>query len=398
MNLKTIQKVVNSNNKYNLDLKINKITTNSKEIEFGDLFLTINSGYLYVDDAIKNGAVAIITDRENLNCKVPVLIVKDTKLALKNLASYYRNLYKGTVIAITGSNGKTTTKELLSHVLAHQYLILKNLESKNNILGISNTLLQLDNSYDYLIVELGMNHKGEITELSNLLKPDIGIITNIGSSHIGNLGSRENIFKAKMEILEGNSNMDLFVNGEDEYLKTLDAISVSQHQYYQNVNSVDASLVYAVSKYLGLEELTIKNLIKSFSNIDSRMRRYNFKKCILIDDAYNASYESFIYGLNHISEHKGRKIIVFGDMLELGIYSLYYHQKVFEEINKLNDVFVVTIGKETTVLNNAFHFLDLEDLKKFFIDFEWRENDLVYLKGAHCLNLSSLVLFFKNLH
>lgn len=397
MNFKLIQKIINSKNKYNLDIIINKITTNSKEVTAGDIFLALNSGYLYIEDAIKNGAVGIITEKEGLKYDIPILEVSDAKRALKSLASFKRNLYNGCVIAITGSNGKTTTKELLYAILSKRYKVLRSLESKNNLLGISNTLLQLNNDYDFLILELGMNHQGEISELSNLVKPDIGIITNVGSSHIGYLGSKENIFKAKMEITDGNHNILLFVNGLDDYLKNVNGILVFSDLNYNNLNSINVALVKEVSRYLKCTEDDINDAIKNFSGVSSRMEQKKIKNHLIIDDAYNASYESFIEGIENLKSYAMRKIIVFGDMLELGTYSRYYHQKVLEQIKELKNIVVITIGNETANLNNKYHCTNLEELKSFFKSFKWQNDDLIYLKASHRLELSSLISFFEEL-
>ena len=397
MNLQIIQKIVNVKNKCDIDIKVNNIVTDSKEVRDGDLFLAINSGYLYIEDAIKNGAVAIITDVDNLNYSGHILLVDDSKRALRSLASYKRSQYKGKVIAITGSNGKTTTKELLKHVLSTKYSVLANPQSQNNILGISKTLLRLGDNYDFLILELGMNHKGEILELSNLVKPNIGIITNIGTSHIGYLGSKDNIFKAKMEILEANPDMILFLNGSDEYLKKVEANLVIPERIYSNVHPVSSSLVLAVSKYLNFNEDEADNLIKSFEGAESRMQIHQIDNHIVIDDAYNASYESFVNGLEHVTKYKNRKIIIFGDMLELGDYSTYYHQKVLDKIKEIDNFVLITVGQETSHLNNSNHFYELDSLKDYLKAFKWLDDDLIYLKASHKVNLSSLISFFQYL-
>ena len=177
------------------DLVINKIKTNSKEVECGDLFLAINKGHYYIDEAISNGAIAVISEN-NKHYDVLTIHVESTKEVFKKIASYLRNLYNIPLIAVTGSTGKTTTKDLISLVLSKKYNVLKSIKNQNNDIGLPLTLLNLNNSYDVVVTEMGMNHIGEISELSMIAKPDYAVITNIGSAHIGNLGSRENIFKA----------------------------------------------------------------------------------------------------------------------------------------------------------------------------------------------------------
>ena len=202
------------------DLIINNIKTNSKEVGPNDLFLAINKGHLYIEEAINNGAVAVISENGK-HYDVLTVHVDSTKEALKKIASYLRSLYKIPLIAITGSTGKTTTKDLISLILSKKYNVLKSEKNNNNDIGLPLTLLNLNEKYDVIVTEMGMNHFGEIKELSNIAKPDYAVITNIGSAHIGNLGSRKNILKAKLEILDGMNNGLLLLNKKDKYLKKI---------------------------------------------------------------------------------------------------------------------------------------------------------------------------------
>ena len=207
MNLLKLIKLVNGEllNIADLNKKINLFKLDSRTINKDDVFITINTGYLYIEDAIKNGAVAIITDKD-IKFKTDVCIIKvdDMKFTLLKLISYIRSRYSYIpLIAITGSVGKTTTKELVYDILSKDYKVLKNDGNKNNYIGIAETIFNLDNSYDIIVLEVGMNHLGEIEEVSDSISPNISAITNIGTSHIGNLGSVKNILKAKLEIVSG---------------------------------------------------------------------------------------------------------------------------------------------------------------------------------------------------
>ena len=392
MNFKLIQKIINSTNKYNKNFRINSIKTDSRKINPGDIFLCINSGYLYVDAAIKNGAIGIISEVV-IDSTVPVLYVENAIKALKSLGSYYRSQYNGKVIAITGSNGKTTTKDILAHLLSKKHKVLSNPNSENNLLGVSNTLLELNNEYEYLVLEIGMNHTGEISELSNLVIPDIAIITNIGTSHIGYLGSKDNIYTAKMEIIDGNNNLELFVNHDDEYLSRLNCHQVISNIKYKEINQTSLSLSVAILNFLGItyDETDLNDLKLPVS----RFTEYKFNGHIIIDDSYNASYDSFLYGLRKLEEYDEPKLIIFGDMLELGMYSDYYHQEVLKEIEK-RKFKVITYGEITKRLNNELHFDDVKSLQKFLETYNWN-NEVIYLKASHRLNLSLLIPFFKHL-
>ena len=174
--------------KINKDVSFNKIKMNSKDITTNDVFLAINKGHNYIDEAINNGAVGIISEYD---LDYPSIKVDNSILALGKIANYIRNLYDIPLIAITGSVGKTTTKELIYSVLSKKYKVLKSEKNKNNNIGCPLTLLNLDETYDIIVLEFGMNHFNEISYLSKICNPDYAIITNIGTAHIGNLGSKK---------------------------------------------------------------------------------------------------------------------------------------------------------------------------------------------------------------
>ena len=194
---------------------------NSKEIEHGDAFIAINKGIDYVFDAIERGAKLIISENK-VDCRCSNIIVSDTKESLLLLAHELRKRYINIpVIAITGSVGKTTTKELISSILESKYKVLKSIGNKNNLIGVPEAILSLNNNYDICVLELGMNHLNEISTLSKTVLPDNGVITNIGTSHIGYLNSKKNILKAKSEILDGMNDGVLYINGDDKYLRKI---------------------------------------------------------------------------------------------------------------------------------------------------------------------------------
>lgn len=381
------------------DRKIKKIKTDSRLLDKGDLFICINSGYKYIEDAIKREVSAIIVDRDiKLDADIPIIKVEDSIIALGKVAKYIRNQYKGVVIAITGSNGKTTTKELLSHVLGKKNKVLKSVGSDNNHIGVPNTILNLDNSYDYLVIELGTNHPGEIKYLTNIVKPDIAIITNIGNAHIGNFGSVENILQEKLQIKDVNT--ILFVNGEDNYLKTIEGIKVYRNDYsfkspishYQ----MNYNLVFKVCEYLKYNINDVTEWIKDFKANESRMDKIIIDGITIIDDSYNASYESVIGGLDYIKKYN-RKIVILGDMLELGEFSKKFHTLIKKKIDMMDNTILLTIGNEIKVINNDRYFSNLEDLGNYLSNFNYKKGDVIYLKGAHSMNLYKLVPLLKSI-
>ncbi len=380
------------------NLEIKGIKMNSKEIEAGDLFLVYGKGIQYLEEAISRGAIAILTEENIQREEVVVLKVQDILDALSELGKMKREEFRGKVIAITGSNGKTTTKELLKFLLSFDRKVLANEESENNHIGVPKTLLQLDNTYDYVLLEMGMNHPGEIGHLSQIAKPHIGIITNIGSAHIGNLGSKEAIFRAKMELWEQTPTIELFVNGLDPYLKTVPAHHVFlEYSSSLAIEPMNLNLAMKVCEFLGYSREELERRIFAFPGVKSRMQRIPIGDKLLIDDAYNASLESLLYGLSELQKYDTRKIVILGDFLELGSYSREIHKQAWQEIQKYPDILLFTIGQETAFLKNHPHFFSLEELKDYFKTFPFQKGDIIYLKASHKIGLSRLISFFKNL-
>ncbi len=376
---------------YVRDEKIKCIKTDSRKIKKGDAFLCINNGYKYIDDAIKRGAKVIITEQDiTKDGSVLIIKVESTVKVLGKIATYLRDNYHGKVIAITGSNGKSTTKEVLSHLLSKKNKVLKNVGNENNDIGVPNTMLKLDDSYDYLILELGTNHPGEIKYLTNIVKPNIVIITNIGNAHIGNFKSQKNILKEKLDICYPNA--EVFLNGDDELLKKQEGIKVYQSDYssLKMPNSIDYALAFKVCESMGYKKRELMAALKDFKNLPSRMNFINIKGVTIIDDAYNASYESVVKGLDSIVCYQ-RKIIILGDMLELGKYSKKLHKKIYHLIKKLDNYILITVGSKTAVLKNKKHFNNVTELYPYLEEFSFMKGDVIYLKGSHEIGLYQLV-------
>ena len=194
-----------------LDAEVSGVSTDTRTINKGELFIPlvgeIFDGHYFLDKAIEKGASAILIHRDDADFlpelfpQVAVIKVADTLRALQDLAAFQRSRFNIPVVAVTGSNGKTTTKDMIALVLSEKYKVLKTQGNLNNEIGLPLALLGLEDDHEVAVVEMGMNHLGEIHRLAEIAKPNIGIITNIGVSHIQNLGTRENILKAKMEIL-----------------------------------------------------------------------------------------------------------------------------------------------------------------------------------------------------
>lgn len=394
------------------DIKINKIKTNSKEILEGDLFLAINSGHDYIMDAINKGASAIISEKD-FDYDIPKIIVDSTVDSLGKIAKYKRSSYNIPLIAITGSVGKTTTKELIYNILSEKYKVLKSIKNQNNHIGLPLTLLNLDETYDVIVVELGMNHFNEISYLSDICKPDFAIITNIGSAHIGNLGSKKNILKAKLEILDGMDDGCLLVNKNDKYLRKVNykkTIKVNQKTLRVKNLNINKNIEFDISNThfifnsyshlldnvfiaikLGLlfdiDLNTISEAIKKYKNIEGRLNIIK-NKYTIIDDSYNSSFESLIVGLKQLENKDEFKIIVLGDMLELGKYSNIYHKKINKYLKKIKNKEVLLIGEYTNLIRGK-HFDNVKDIISY-IKTKDINDSIIYIKGSHAFNLDKI--------
>lgn len=389
MKLSTILKIIGKEYSGE-DITINSIKTDSRLIKKGDLFICINKGHDYIDNAIKSGCSAIIVDKEVNSKNIPIIQVDDTITSLGNIAKYIRSLYKGVVIAITGSNGKTTTKEILSSLLSTKYKVLKNNGSENNQIGLPNTILSLNNDYDYAVLELGTNHMGEIEYLTDIVKPDYAIITNIGNAHIGNFKTKDNILKEKSTVALPNTKV--YVNGEDEYLFKTDFIKVysSDYKLEGKHNATNYALALKLCLDLGFNIDELYKQIDSIPKLESRMNETVINDITIIDDAFNASYESVLSGLKYI-EKFNNKIIILGDMLELGSMSNKLHMDLYDKIKLIDNHTLITYGEETKVMNNKLSFDTHEEIIEQLRNLKFTKGDVIYIKGAHSMHLSNLV-------
>lgn len=421
MTLDDITKILGCNADFKCLEKINKIETDSRKIEKNDVFIALKGknydGFDYVDEAFSKGALFCITNNSHKNC----IVVEDTYLSLYKISDYIRNQYKNIpLIGITGSNGKTTTKDLISYILESKYKVLKNEESKNNIIGISQTLFKMNDNYDIIVLELGSNHMGEISTLSLMTNPDIGVITNIGSSHLEYFKNKKNIFKEKTSILDGIENKKLIVNGDDKYLKKLKCYKCGinkkndlvAHHIVCDINKLsfkitldkeykivfnnpgihfinDILLAIKVCLDYDINIKTIIKRIKNFKMTDKRMNIINKNNNVIINDCYNASYESIKAGIDYLKRIDNKKIIILADMLELGKYSKRIHKKVNKKLKVLSNKEIYTIGNYSKYIKGK-HFDNTID----FIDYLSNlniNNSYIYVKGSRRMNLDKVV-------
>lgn len=350
-------------------------------------------GTLYCGDAIKNGAKVCFVENnifsdEDLNKfakSATIVLVPNVEDALVEIAKVKRSLYDIPVVAITGSVGKTSTKDVIAEVMAQKFNVQKTQGNKNNRLGVPLTIMSL-RDHDALVIEMGMNHLGEIHELTNIAKPTLSVISNIGTSHIGNLGSRENILKAKLEILDGMTNKKVIINNDNDMLhkwnledETAEKITFGVHEKSKYVASKikmteksnefcvelnsneyefttqkpgEVFILNALSAIaVGMEyDIPIDKMQKAIANAEITKNRLDIEKVndiLLIKDYYNASFESIKPSLEYLANlDRGRKIAVLGDIKEVGSFSKEIHEKVGKEVAKNKIDMLVTVGEE----------------------------------------------------
>lgn len=354
---------------YDPGLWIDTVSTNSKIARGSALFVALRGerfdGHAFIDDFYRNGGRAAITE---LACgHRNSILVEDTRRALGNLARHYRDKFSMPLVGITGSVGKTSTREMIEGVLSAAGRTCGTAGNRNNEIGVPMTLFGLARSHRYAVVELGMNHAGEIRYLSGIAKPTVAVITNIGTAHIGNLGSREAILDAKLEILEGlPPDGVIILNGDDALLfGARDRISHRTVFYgidngrcdYQardvslasNASSFalgsdgqiqipapgrhhvyNALAAVAVGNALGIPFANIQEGIARFEGGDMRQNIVELGGVTLIEDCYNANADSMRAALQVLAslEAGGRKIAVLGDMYELGDFTQAEHRRV----------------------------------------------------------------------
>ena len=397
----------------------------TRTIKEGDCYIGIKGesfdGNLFWEKALENGASTVIVQNVDFTSENKekwadknIIKVKDTMEALYNMARYKRSLYDVPVVAITGSVGKTSTKDIVANVVSKKYKTLKTQGNNNNNIGLPFTILRLEDE-EAMVLEMGMNHFGEISLLTSIAKPNICVITNIGTSHIGNLGSRENILKAKLEILEGSKDPTVIINNDNDLLHKWYEENKNNYKIYtygiENESDINAKNIvleenestYAcniegkeekitvpvggehfvlnslcattVGEVLGIEADKIKSGIESFELTKKRMDITELENNVkIINDAYNASLESMRASLNVLSEYKeNRKIAVLGDMFELGKFAKELHKKVGEEVAKHKIDVLITCGE------NAKYIAEVAKEKMKEVYYLKNKNEIVEL-------------------
>lgn len=432
----------------NKDLILTNFSKDTRVINKKDTYIAIKGevfdGNKFIEEAFSKGASCCIVEHLN-NIDInkykdkTIVQVKDSIKCLQTLAKYKRSLYNIPVVAITGSVGKTSTKDLVYEVVNKKYKTLKPTGNLNNHIGLPLTILGLKD-HEALVVEMGMNHLKEISLLTNIAKPTIAIITNIGTAHIGNLGSRENILKAKLEITEAlKPNSPLIINNDDDMLSkegpnlnkkyNLITIAIDNKSTYNATNIEDnifsstfninndkininvgskafiynSLVAYAVGKILKIDSKDIIDAIAKFKLSPHRLEKKVSKTGItIIDDTYNANQDSMINSLSILSKVKNkRRVAILADILELGGYTEEIHENIGKKVSPNTLDILITVGENAKLIakeakknnfksTNIYTFKDYKDCLEN-VQTLLSKNDIVLVKGSHGMNLIKVV-------
>jgi UDP-N-acetylmuramoyl-tripeptide--D-alanyl-D-alanine ligase len=435
------------------DVLFTGVSTDSRSVKSGDLFIALSGknfdGHKFVSQAKGRGAVAAMVNqdsdiKENKNSKIPMIIVKDTLLGLGRLAAYWRGYFDIPLIAVTGSNGKTTVKEMIASILFQlvgkdSNKVLATTGNLNNDIGVPKMLLQLCKQHKYAVIEMGMNHLGEISYLTGLAKPTVALITNAGAAHIKGTGSVEAVASAKGEIFEGLDELGIAViNADDLNMQLWHKLAGSRSviefglskevkvsgSYQLNLtdtrmelklpdgaieiklkvpgkhNVYNALAAAAASTAIGISKENIALGLELFGGVDGRLQQ---KKCqhdaTMIDDSYNANPESVRAALSVLASSPGEKILILGDMGELGDAAVDFHKCIGEEARLIGIDRLFALGELSAHSVKKFgagaqHFKNIEDLM-VVVESALAPNVTLLVKGSRFMQMDRIVRRFE---
>ena len=405
------------------DINIKNVVMDSRQAEKNSVFFAINNGNSYIDSVLEKGASLVIADNYSGSDK-RVVKVKDTVRIMQDIAREYRKRLDIKIIAITGSNGKTTTKDMIYSILSEKYNTAKTMGNYNNHIGLPYTILQLDEKIYAAVLEMGMSGFGEIDLLADIAQPDIGVITNIGDSHLEFLKTRENVFKAKTELVKYVSVENLYVDGDDFYLKNLtgnkigfgknnnfrienfsddeDGMSFTLNGEELKIplngkhNALNAGMAAAVGKSFGLSHKETARGLENLNLTPMRFQKIEKENIVYINDAYNASPVSMECSLDTFDKlYNDRvKIAVLGDMLELGEKEIEYHKNVIKKALSIHTDKIYLYGErmaEAVKSMNSDKISCFSDKKMIAEAVSKEEKAAVLLKGSRGMRLEEII-------
>ena len=426
---------------------IKGVSIDSRKVTEGDLFIAINGermdGHDFIGEAIKNGCRAVMVHKDiEDTVKVPVVRVEDTLIALHKMAAYYISLFNIPKIAVTGSTGKTTTKELIASVLSKKYKVIKNIGNYNNHIGLPLSVFNVEEKHEIAIFEMGMSSLGEIDLLASIIKPDVAVITNIGLSHIEHLKSQQNILKAKMEVANYfNHENVLIINFDDIWLKTLDkesfiyklvkigsdkesdyvireissseeginfTLTVNGNLYFLQMkvqgrhNAYNAAMAIGCGIHFKVDMKDMGKAISEYEGYDMRLKTEKAQDgTIVLNDVYNASPDSMKAAIQTLTSIKGKRYIaILSDMLEMGSFTEKYHKEIGDYAAEARLDLLITVGKfaeyiaiEADVKTKEMKILHFQDKKELLnsLDNLIMPGDVILVKGSRGMKMEEIV-------
>ncbi len=414
----------------------------SRKLLPGQLFVALvaaRDGHDFIPGAMEKGAAAVLCSR--LCGDYPAILVEDTRIALGKIAAGLLKQMDPKIIGVTGSVGKSTTKEMIAAVVETQYRVSKTPANHNNDLGMPAAVLAMAEDSQAVVLEMGMSHFGEIEYLSRMAKPQIGVIINVGTMHIENLGSREGILQAKLEITAGmDSAGKLCLYGDDDYLwgsreklpvsamyfgADNESCQVRAKNITESIEGIrftvchgqnefpiylplegqhyvpDALAAVSVGLELGISPENIQKGLANFRTMEGRQEIFAHKGCTVIKDCYNAGPESMEAALKVLGNRSGRKIAVLGDMLELGSHSAQAHETVGRLAAKHADILLcygsqsekMLLGASSSGMECAMHYMDQEALAAQLLQMV-QPGDVLLFKGSRGMKMERILELF----
>jgi UDP-N-acetylmuramoyl-tripeptide--D-alanyl-D-alanine ligase len=427
---------------------LGSVVIDSRKVKKGSLFVAIkgenHDAHNFIQDAVKKGAGAVVIDEKKYrkfhNLEIPVITVGDTTVALGEIAGAWRGKLKAKVVSVSGSNGKTTVKEMIAALLSERFSVVKTEANNNNHIGVPLTILSADEKCEVLVLELGTNHFNEILYTSKIAKPDFALLTNIGDSHLEFLKNRKGVYKEKSALLRAaeENNGTVFLNMDDPIISKeagsyINGVSFgmtgkvdvkgkicryddegraeiqitykntkfnSSLPLYGESNAGNFVAAAAVALKLGLSPGEITNGARKFAAIHGRLEVKKMKRGIIIDDTYNASpasVESAVRLTQKIKRYK-KKLIILGDMFELGKSGARLHRNLSTLFKPDEKLTVITIGPLMKNLHGelrknkirSIHF-HLREALSLYIQYEDIENSVILVKGSRGMKMEEFV-------
>ncbi|MCI8945515.1 MAG: UDP-N-acetylmuramoyl-tripeptide--D-alanyl-D-alanine ligase [Lachnospiraceae bacterium] len=431
------------------------IVLDSRRVESGFCFIATRGervdGHDFIGQVLQKGALCVICERVPEGVSGNFIIVKDSLQALQDVAAYYRKTLQIPVIGITGSVGKTSTKEFIAGVLSRKFRVLRTEGNYNNEIGVPLTLLQIRPEHEIAVVEMGINHFGEMRRLSRMARPDVCVLTNIGECHLEFLGSREGVLRAKSEIFEYMQEYGMvYLNGDDDMLRNIERVKnrrpvtfgmKRRNDYYADevvphglsgssmtihtgtgsfrvsVNLPGEHMIRnalaatAIGSQFGLTEAELKEGIEAVMPVDGRSNIIKTEHFTLIDDCYNANPVSMRSALDMLAQAEGRTVAILGDMGELGEKEAKYHKEVGAYAVQKNITGLICVGSLSRFMYQGGCKAKAKSLSNTFVQYYETKEALmagmkrgglvpngvtVLVKASHSMGFSQIIEFLKS--